>query len=79
MVRLTLKQAARLTAIGLAAGTALALLFGWALRSALFGLVALDPATFAIVVAALAMVSFLAAYLPARRTLGLDPAVVLRD
>jgi putative ABC transport system permease protein len=79
MLRLTLKQAARLTAIGLAAGTALALLFGWALRSALFGLVGLDPATFAIVVAALAMVSFLAAYLPARRTLGLDPAVVLRD
>ena len=78
MVRLTLEQAGWLTAIGLATGSALAMLFGWALRSALFGLVSLDPMTFALVAAGLAVVSFVAAYLPARRTLGLDPAVVLR-
>jgi putative ABC transport system permease protein len=78
LVRLTLTQAWRLTAIGLATGSVLALLFGWALGSALFGLVALDAMTFAIVAAGLALVSLIAAYLPARRTLRLDPAAVLR-
>jgi putative ABC transport system permease protein len=78
MIRLTLQHAGRLTAIGLAAGSALALLFGWALGSALFGLVALDVKTFAVVVATLALVSLIAAYLPARRTLRLDPSAVLR-
>jgi putative ABC transport system permease protein len=78
LVRLTLTQAGRLTAIGLAAGSALALLFGWALKSALFGLVALDGMTFAMVAAGLALVALIAAYLPARRALRLDPAAVLR-
>ena len=78
MVWLTLKQAGQLTGIGLATGSALALLFGWALRSALFGLVSIDAMTFAMVAAGLALVSLTAAYLPARRTLRLDPAAVLR-
>ena len=78
MVWLTLKQAGQLTGIGLATGSVLALLFGWALLRVLFGLVSIDAMTFAMVAAGLALVSLTAAYLPARRTLRLDPAAVLR-
>jgi ABC-type antimicrobial peptide transport system permease subunit len=78
LVRLTLTQAWRLTALGLAIGSLLALLFGWALGSALFGLVSLDVRTFVLVAAGLALVSLFAAYLPARRNLRLDPAAILR-
>jgi putative ABC transport system permease protein len=78
MVWLTLKLAGQLTGIGVATGSVLALLFGWALRSALFGLVSIDAMTFAMVAAGLALVSLTAAYLPARRTLRLDPAAILR-
>jgi putative ABC transport system permease protein len=78
LVRLTLAQAWRLTAIGLATGSLLAVLFGWALGSALLGLVSLDLQTFLLVGTGLALVSLLAAYLPARRTLRLDAAAILR-
>jgi len=78
MVGLTLRQAGVLTAAGLAAGSAMALLFGWALARSLFGLVSLDPVTFVVVGIGLAVVALGAAYLPARRTLRLDPAAILR-
>ncbi|HEY8548475.1 MAG TPA: ABC transporter permease [Vicinamibacterales bacterium] len=78
LLALTLRQAGTLTVIGLATGSALAVLFGWGLSSALFGVVSLDARTFALVAAGLAVVSLFAAYLPARRTLRLDVARVLR-
>ena len=62
----------------MAAGSLVALLFGWALQSALFGIVSIQATTFAIVAGGLALVSFVAAYLPARKTERLDPAAVLR-
>ena len=42
------------------------------------GLVGLDATVFALVVPGLAAVAIVAAYLPARRALMVDPAVVLR-
>jgi ABC-type antimicrobial peptide transport system permease subunit len=78
MLRLALRQAGALTAIGLAAGCGIAVLFGWLLASALFGLVELDAMTFVIAGLGLGVVSLGAAYLPARRTLRLDPATILR-
>jgi putative ABC transport system permease protein len=49
------------------------------LDSLLFGLHALDPATFASVALAFAAVGLLASYLPARRAAAVDPLVALRD
>jgi putative ABC transport system permease protein len=78
MLTLALKQAGRLTALGLACGALLACVLGWALSSALFGLVSVDATTVVAVSVALAVVSLAAAYLPARRTLRLDPTAILR-
>jgi putative ABC transport system permease protein len=78
VLRLALMQAGRVTAAGMAAGSLVALLFGWALQSALFGIVSIQGTTFAVAAGGLALVSFVAAYLPARKTERLDPAAVLR-
>jgi hypothetical protein len=42
MLTLALQHAGRLTAVGVACGLLVASVFGWALSSALFGLVSLD-------------------------------------
>jgi putative ABC transport system permease protein len=78
MLTLALEHAGRLTAVGLACGLVLACVFGWALSSALFGLVSLDGTTLVAVSLVLAIVSLGAAYVPARRTLRLDPTTILR-
>ena len=78
LLRLTLTEAGVLTGLGLTIGFVLALVLGRALASALFGLISLEPATFLIVAAGLAVVSIGAACLPARRALRLDPSTILR-
>lgn len=78
VLRMALRQAAMLTALGLMAGLVLAVILGRLMSSALFGLVSLDPTTFAAVSVALAIVSMTAAYVPARRSLSLDPTTILR-
>jgi ABC-type antimicrobial peptide transport system permease subunit len=57
----------------------MALAFGRLLESALFGAIPLQPAPFLAVTIVLAIVSLAAACLPARRTLRLDPATILRE
>jgi predicted permease len=79
VMRLVLREAATLLAIGLAVGTALALAAGAAARSMLFGLRPYDPLTLAMAVALLAGVTLAASYLPALRAAKLDPMVALRD
>jgi predicted lysophospholipase L1 biosynthesis ABC-type transport system permease subunit len=78
VLRLALGQAAVLTTVGLAIGQVTAVILGLLMSSAVFGLVSLDVVTFVGVTLALAIVSFVAAYIPARRTLRLDPASILR-
>lgn len=78
VLRLTLKQAGLLTAIGLTMGLALAIALGQLMSSSLFGIVSLDPTTFIAVTATLGFVSLCAAYVPARRSSRLDPATILR-
>ena len=76
--RLTLKQAGVLTAAGLVIGLGLAVILGRLMSSALFGIVSLDWTTLVAVSLGLATVSFGAAYVPAQRSLRLDPAAILR-
>ena len=77
--RLTrLTEAGILTGLGLTIGFVLAVVLGRVLSSALFGLISLEPTTFLIVAAGLAVVSIGAACLPARRALRLDPSTILR-
>ena len=75
---LALRQAAIVTAMGVILGLAAALLLGRMMSSALVGIIALDAPLFFGVSIAIAIVSFGAAYLPARRSSRLDPATILR-
>lgn len=78
VLRLTLDQALRLAAAGLLAGSALALAAGRVLAAALHGAVVADPVVLAGVTALLAAAAFVAAWLPAQRALGVDPARALK-
>ncbi|HEX8986201.1 MAG TPA: ABC transporter permease [Bryobacteraceae bacterium] len=77
--RSVLGQAAVLIACGLALGLAASLALTRLMSSLLFGVTATDPATFAGVPLVLAAIGLAAGYLPARRALGVDPALTLRD
>ncbi len=78
VLRLTLGQAFSITAAGVAIGLVLAYAAGRLMASNLFGVVRLEGATFAILALVLGAVSLVAAYIPARRALAVDPAVALR-
>jgi len=64
---------------GVAIGLAVAAAFTGLLRSMLFGVTPLDPAVFVAAPVAILALSLLAASLPARRALAIDPADSLRE
>jgi ABC-type antimicrobial peptide transport system permease subunit len=68
-----------LTGAGLAIGLAAAAAGARAMTTLLYGVDAVDPATFAGVSALLAAIAVLACWIPARRASRLDPIVVLRE
>ena len=68
-----------LTGAGLVAGLGLAAIGTRSMKSMLYGIDALDPATFAGVSALLCLIAVLACWIPARRASRLDPIVVLRE
>jgi len=78
VVGMIVGQAMRVAAAGIAIGVAGALALSRSLRSLLFELSPTDPATFIGIVALLAVVSFLACWLPARRAAGVRPVEALR-
>jgi len=78
VLALVVGKAMRLTAIGLSVGIVLAAGAGQLLRSQIFGVSPLDPVTFVGVIALLAAVALLAAWLPARRAARVDPIVALQ-
>jgi putative ABC transport system permease protein len=68
----------RLAGIGLVLGAAAAFLAARAMTSLLFGVSASDPVTYVVIAALLALATFAACYVPARRALAVDPIVALR-
>lgn len=78
VLKLIVGRGAAVTAIGVAAGIALALFATRSMSSLLYGVSPTDPLVFAVVSLVLTVVALLAAYLPARRASRIDPAVALR-
>jgi putative ABC transport system permease protein len=79
VLRLVLGEGLRVAAWGITIGLAAALAAAHLMRSLLYGVSATDPAIFAGLAAALATVSLLACYIPARRAMRVDPNVALRQ
>jgi len=75
---LVMKEAARLTAIGVAAGLVGSLAVANLIRGLLFGVRAWDSATLASSAGILAFAALAASYIPARRAAKVDPMVALR-
>ncbi len=79
VLRMSMGQGFRLTAIGLAAGLAGAFALTRYLKSLLFGVTETDPVMFILIPILLLVVAMLASYLPARRAATLDPIAALRQ
>ncbi len=76
---LVLRQGMELTALGIVVGLIGALAVTRAMASLLYGITATDAATFASVAVALGLVALAAILIPARRAIGVDPMVALRE
>jgi putative ABC transport system permease protein len=76
--RLVIGQAMSLVAISVVIGLAGAFAATRFLNSLLFGVGAWDPVTFCVIVVLISLVAFVAAWLPARRAMQVDPIVALR-
>jgi predicted lysophospholipase L1 biosynthesis ABC-type transport system permease subunit len=79
VLRLVMREGARLGAIGLGLGLVGAFGVARAMGGLLYGLSPGDPVTFVVVPAMLGVVVLLATYFPARRAVRLDPVAALRS
>jgi macrolide transport system ATP-binding/permease protein len=77
--RLVLREAGKLTAIGLAAGMVCAVTAATALRGMLFGIRSWDVPTLAAVALVLGASALAASYIPARRAASVNPVEALRS
>jgi predicted permease len=78
VLRLVLRQGAKLAAIGGAIGLAVALAASQLISSLLFGVSPVDPLTYAGTASVLAFVTLLATFVPARRAAAVDPIQALK-
>ncbi len=76
---LALRHALALTGIGLTLGLALSLASSGAIKSRLYGVEAVDPATYLAAILLFAAVATVAAFLPARRATKIEPMVILTE
>jgi predicted lysophospholipase L1 biosynthesis ABC-type transport system permease subunit len=79
LLAMVVGQATGLAAIGVAIGGVIAVPLAWLIRGQLYGIDSIDPATFAAVPAVLLVISALAALVPARTAMRVDPVEALRD
>jgi putative ABC transport system permease protein len=78
VLKMVLGQGTKLAAVGVGIGLAGAFALTRVMSTLLFEVSVTDPATFAAVVALLAIVALLACYIPARRATKVDPLIALR-
>jgi len=78
ILRLIFRETVQVLAIGIAAGLAIAIGGGKLVQSLLFGVTPHDIGAFAAGVLVLSAVALIAALMPARRAMGVDPIVALR-
>ncbi|HEY3662297.1 MAG TPA: ABC transporter permease [Chthoniobacterales bacterium] len=78
MLQLVLRQSGRLVLFGLLSGVPIALLVTRLLGTLLYGVSALDLATYLLVIALLVTAAFLASIIPAFRATKIDPMTALR-
>jgi putative ABC transport system permease protein len=78
VMKMILFQGARIASTGLVIGIVAAFALTQYLEKLLFSVTPGDPATFAMVAVVLALVALLGCYIPARRTLRVDPVTALR-
>jgi len=76
--RMVLRQGLILTGIGIGIGLAVAMFLTGLVTDLLYGVDAMDPATFVVIPAILLVVAVVAIYIPARRASRVDPVVALR-
>jgi putative ABC transport system permease protein len=79
VVGLFLRQGLALTVMGVALGIGAAVFLTPVMAALLYGVRPTDPMTYAAVALALAAVTLLATYLPARRASGVEPVIALRS
>jgi putative ABC transport system permease protein len=79
ILRLTLAQSGKLSALGLALGLGLGLLLARLMENVLFGVVALEPSLFVAITVGLAGMAFLASLIPARHAMRVEPMAALRE
>ena len=79
VARMVLGSGGRLAAIGLGVGLGGALLTGQLIGKLLYGVSPYDAATFVIVPVILGLATIVAAWLPARRAMQVDPLVAIRE
>jgi putative ABC transport system permease protein len=76
--RLLLGQVLVPVVVGVALGLGMAAAFARVAQSLLFGVTALDPATYAVVALTLLTTAAIAGYIPTRRVVRVDPTEALR-
>ncbi len=79
IVGMVVRETAAVTGLGIALGVVAALAMTRLLQSLLFGVGAVDPATFLAVAVGLLAISLSSAWLPGRRAARVDPMVALRN
>ncbi len=78
VLRLVLAQGAKISLAGIVIGSAVSVGLTRLISNLLYSVSAVDPATFVSVACVLGLIAMAAAYIPARRTLRVDPLTALR-